>query len=111
MTDDEVERLRDFILEQQAQFATDIQQLRESVKELREAQAQTNQLVNRLAAATLEGFKDVNAKSNALVDSHLRLTDSHQRLTDAQARTDESLRNLIAVVDRYFRERNGQSEA
>src|SRR5918912_1161298 len=103
MTDDEVERLRDFILEQQAQFATDIQQLRESVKELREAQAQTNQLVNRLAAATLEGFKDVNAKIDALVDSHLRLTES-------QTRTDENLRNLIAVVDRYFSEgRNGKS--
>ena len=152
MTNEEFDRRAGFIVEQQAQFATDIQQLRE-------AQAQTDQLVNRLAAVTLEGFKDVNAKLDALVDSqvrladaqaalsedskdksakidalvdsHLRLTDSHERLTDSHARlaeaqerlteaqerltesqalTDEKLRNLIAVVDRYFSEgRNGKS--
>jgi hypothetical protein len=50
--------------------------------------------VARLANVTLEGFKDVNAKIHALVDS--------------QMRTEESLRNLTAVVDRYFSEgRNG----
>jgi hypothetical protein len=99
-----LEKRMEFILEQQAQFVVDIQQLRES-------QARTEQLVNRLAAVALEGFKDVNAKIDALVDSHVRLTDSHVRLTEAQARTDENLRNLIAVVDRYFSEgRNGKSE-
>jgi hypothetical protein len=51
--------------------------------------------VARLANVTLEGFKDVNAKINALVDS--------------QIRTDENLRDLVAVVDRYFSEgRNGE---
>jgi|SRR5918911_1273847 hypothetical protein len=96
MTNEEFEKRMEFILEQQAQFTSDIQQLRE-------AQAQTEQLVNRLAAVTLEGFKDVNAKIDALVDSHIRLTES-------QTRTDENLRNLIAVVDRYFSEgRNGKS--
>ena len=93
---EDLERQMTFIIEQQAQFASDIQQLRE-------AQAQTDQIVARLANATLEGFKDVNAKIDALVDSQIG--------TDANvSRTDESLRNLIAVVDRYFREgRNGQS--
>lgn len=95
MTNEEFERRMEFILEQQAQFAADIQQLRES-------QAQTDRVVNRLAAVTLEGFKDVNAKIDALVDSHLRLTEAHERLSEAQARTDEDLRNLIAVVDRYL---------
>jgi hypothetical protein len=97
MNNEEFEKRMEFIVEQQAQFTTDIQQLRES-------QAQTDQLVNRLAAVTLEGFKDGNAKIDALVDSHLRLE-------EAQARTDEALRNLISVADRYFREgRNGKSE-
>ena len=79
MTNEEFERRREFIFEQQAQFASNIQQLRES-------QAQTEQVVNRLAVVTLEGFKDVNTKIDALVDSHVRLT-------AAQSRTDESLRN------------------
>jgi predicted transcriptional regulator len=89
----------EFILEQQAQFTVDMQQLRE-------AQTQTDQVVNRLAAATLEGFKDVNAKIDALVDSQMRLQDSHARLAESQAQTDESLKNLIAVVDRYLSKGN-----
>ena len=96
MTNEEFEKKMEFIVEQQAQFATDIQQLRET-------QSQTAQVVGRLANVTLEGFKDVNAKIDALVDSQIKLT-------EAQSRTDENLRNLIVVVDRYFTEgRNGSS--
>ena len=95
MTNEEFEKRIEFILEQQAQFTSDIQQLRE-------VQTQTEQIVGRLASATLDAFKDVNVKIEALVDSHLGLT-------EAQARTDESLRNLIAVADRHFSEgRNGK---
>ena len=88
MSNEEFERYKDFILEQQAQFAADIQQLQAT-------QAQTENVVGRLANATLAGFNDVNGKIESLVDS--------------QIRTDETLRNLIGVVDRYFSEgRNGQ---
>ena len=95
MSNEEVDQRIAFIIEQQAQFASDIQQLREVQSELQATQVQTEQVVARLAHVTLEGFKDVNAKINSLVDS--------------QIRTDENLRNLIAVVDRYFSEgRNGR---
>ena len=88
MSNEEFERKMTFIVEQQAQFAADNQQLQA-------AQAKTENVVGRLANATLAGFNDVTVKIGALVDS--------------QIRTDESLRNLIAVVDRYFREeRNGK---
>ena len=95
MNNEEFERKMSFIVEQQAQFAADIQQMREF-------QAQTENVVGRLAHATLEGFKNVNAKIDSLVDSQIRLT-------EAQTLTDGNLRNLIAVVDRYFSEgRNGK---
>ena len=95
MNNEEFERKMSFIVEQQAQFAADIQQMRE-------LQAQTENVVGRLAHATLEGFGDVNAKIDSLVDSQIRLT-------EAQTLTDGNLRNLIAVVDRYFSEgRNGK---
>lgn len=88
MNNEEFERKMAFIVEQQAQFSVDIQQLQET-------QAQTEKVVARLANATLAGFNDLNVKIDALVDS--------------QMRTDETLRNLIAVVDRYFNEgRNGR---
>jgi hypothetical protein len=94
MNNEEFEKRMEFIIEQQAQFAADIQQLRE-------VQAQTESIVARLATGTLAGFNDVNSKINVLVDSQINLT-------EAQSRTDENLRNLIAVVDRYFTEgRNG----
>ena len=109
MSNEEVDRRIAFIIEQQAQFASDILQLREAQAQTEQIVAQTGQIVGqtgeivtRLANGTLEGFKDVNAKINALVDSQIH-TDENLR------RTDENLRNLIAVVDRYFSEgRNGR---
>ena len=98
MSNEEVDRKIAFIIEQQAQFTSDIHQLREAQSELQATQVQTEQVVARLAHVRLEGFKDVNAKIGSLVDS--------------QIQTDENLRNLIAVVDRYFGEgRNGHQEA
>lgn len=98
MSNEELERRMAFIVEQQAQFAGDIQQLREVQEQLQATQVQTENVVGRLANATLEGFKETNVKIDALVDSQIKLT-------EAQAQTDQTLRNLIAVVDRYFRER------
>ena len=102
MSNEEVDRRIAFITEHQAQFASDIQQLREAQAQTDQVVAQTGEIVARLANATLEGFKEVNSKINALVDSQIR---TDQNLS----RTDENLRNLIAVVDRYFSDgRNGR---
>jgi hypothetical protein len=101
MNNEEFERKMEFIVDQQAQFAADIQQMREVQSQLQVTQAQTESVVGRLAQATLVGFQDVNTKIDALVDSQIILTES-------QTQTDQNLRTLIAVVDRYFSEgRNG----
>ena len=94
MNNEEFERKMSFIVEQQAQFAVDIQQLKES-------QAQTEKIVTHLANATLAGFNDTLAGFN---DVNVKIS----ALVDSQIQTDETLRNLIVIVDRYFREgRNG----
>jgi septal ring factor EnvC (AmiA/AmiB activator) len=96
MSNEELERKMAFIVEQQAQFASDIHRLEESQARTDQVVAQTGEIVARLANVTNVGFNDVNAKINALVDS--------------QMRTDENVRSLVAVVDRYFSEgRNGNS--
>ena len=87
-----MQKTMQFIIEQQAQFATDIQMLRESQatfqKQVIEAQAAFEVRLGRLAEATLTAFG---------------------RLTEAQTRTEERLNTLISVVDRYFSERrNGK---
>ena len=116
MNNEEIERKMNFIVEQQAQFASDIQQLQESqartehivaqtsetVAQTAETVAQMGGVVTRLANVTHVGFTEVNAKINALVDAQIR---SEQTV----ARTNENLTNLITVVERRFREdRNGK---
>jgi len=88
MSDEESAKKMEFILEQQAQFAAKIGQLED--------------IVTRLANSSWNRFEDLEEKIVALVDSQIRLT-------EAQAQTDESVKNLIAVADRYFNEnRNGK---
>jgi len=123
MNNEEFDRKMAFIVEQQAQFASDIQLLQESQAQLQESQARTEQVVaqtvaavahsaetvgqvvevvTRLADVTQAGFTEVNAKINALVDAQIRTEEN-------LSRTDENLRNFIAVVDRRFSEgRNGE---
>ena len=84
MSNEEIERKMAFIVEQQAQFASDIQRLQESQARTDQVVAQTGEIVARLANVTHVGFNEVNANMNALVDS--------------QIRTEENLRNLVAVV-------------
>ena len=110
MSNEQYEKRMEFIVEQQAQFSIDIQQLRESQAELHATQVrteqvvvQTGEIVARLANATLEGFKDVNAKIDALVNSQIRTDETMNALTD-------NVQNLTAIVNRYFTEgRNGNN--
>jgi len=89
MTNEEFAKKMEFIVEQQAQFASDIGQLKD--------------VVARLANSSLERFED-DERISALVDSQVRLTES-------QSHTDENLKNLISAVDRYFSDgRNRQSK-
>ena len=106
MNNQEIERKMNFIVEQQAQFASDIQQLHGSqtrtdqvVSRTAEVVAEMGGVVTRLAVVTHAGFNEINAKINALVDAQIR-TEEH--LT----RTNQNLNNLVAVVDRYLSGRN-----
>jgi hypothetical protein len=119
---EDFDRKMAFIVEQQAQFASGIQQLQESQVQLQASQAQTDQVVaqtaevvgqmgevvTRLATVTHAGFGEVNAKINALVDAQLRTEENLVRTDKNVASTDEHLKKLIAVVDRFLVERNGQ---
>jgi hypothetical protein len=55
--------------------------------------------VARLAHATLVGFKDVNAKIDALADSQILLTDAQSRTDKSLADTIEKMRNVDEKID------------
>ncbi|MDT5063744.1 MAG: hypothetical protein QOH63_4203 [Acidobacteriota bacterium] len=97
MSNEEFERKMEFILEQQAQFATKIGQIEDLIVQL------TTATLNRFKA-TDKRLDDVDERISALVDSQIQTEENIKQ-------TGENLRNLIAVVDRYFSEgRNGKSE-
>ena len=127
MNNEEIERKMNFIVEQQAHFASDIQQLQESQARTEQNVARTSEnvaqttgavtqvvqtmgqmvdVVTHLANVTHagftamhEGFAEVNAKINALVDAGIRTEEN-------LARTDANLNKLTSDVDRYLRGKN-----
>ena len=102
MSEEEMQKKMEFIVNQQAQFFSDIGALRESLDELRGNVSELTGVVTRLAQVTLARFEDTDRKISALVDAQLRTDENINRMN-------EDLRNLIAVVDRYFSEgRNGK---
>jgi hypothetical protein len=96
MTNQEFEQKMNFIIEQQAQFAADLElrRIREEEFDRRHQiwKVEIEDLLTRLARVTNEGFKDVNAKINALVDSHIRMEEQQKKTDEQLRRTDEQLR-------------------
>ena len=97
MSNENIDKQMEFILEQQAQFTAGMGQLED--------------LVVRLARGTLERFEATDARLNDVDERISALVDSQIRTEANVEKTAESLRSLIAVVDRYFSEgRNGKSK-
>ena len=72
---------------------------------------QLEDIVVRLAKATLDRFEATDARVDDIDERISALVDSQVRTEENVKKTDESLRSLIAVVDRYFSEgRNGNSK-
>lgn len=96
MNNQEFERKMNFIVEQQAQFAAHLELRRKREEEFERRhqiwKVEIEDLLTRLARVTNEGFKDVNAKINALVDSHIRMEEQQKKTDEQLRRTDEQLR-------------------
>jgi ABC-type transporter Mla subunit MlaD len=90
MSIEDFQKKADFIIEQQAQFASKIGQLKD--------------IVARLAKATLDRFEASDKRVDEIDDRIAALANSQIQTEENIKKTDEHLRNLIAVVDRYFAE-------
>ena len=105
MSNEEFEKKAELIIEQQAQFASQIGQLED--------------LVARLAKATIDRFAvsdkrvdDMDERIAALISSQIQTEENLKKTDEHLNKTDEHVKNLIAVVDRYFREgRNGDTKS
>lgn len=108
MTNEEVQKTMEFILNQQAQLTA-------SQQKADERAARLEDIVGKLAAATLARFEAVEAKLAEQSEDFDRkiaaLIDAQMRTEEELNKTNEAVRNLTAVVDRYFRERNGRNDS
>lgn len=96
MSTEDFQKKADFIVEQQAQFASKIGQLED--------------IVARLAKATLDRIESGDKRVEEIDERIVALVNSQIQTEENLKKTDEHLRNLIAVVDRYFAEgRNGEA--
>ena len=99
---EQTQRTIDFMVQQQAQYQAKSEI---DMQNLREAQAKTEAVVQRLATAALQRFEKVEGevsnldrKMEALVDSHIRMADTHKE-------AEERLHAFIATVERLINER------
>jgi hypothetical protein len=100
MTDEELQKMIEFIIEQQAQFVINQEKAEERIARLENAQIQTE------------------ARMSELAESQARMSRSQEHmnevvavLAEAQTRTDERLDTFIGVLERYISEgRNGKPE-
>src|SRR4051812_23251963 len=95
--EDKIQKQMEFIVEQQAQFASDIGQLKD--------------IVARLANTSLQRIENLENKVSALVDAQIKTEGNLSTLAEAQVHTDERLNAFISVVERYIsNDRNGDSQ-
>lgn len=101
MSEEEMQRKMEFIVNQQAQFATDIQQLQESHSRLTEALTTVVGLVGRV----VEAQERATTQITELAAAQERTDTGMDELRKAQLETDERLNIFINVVERYINER------
>ena len=109
MSNEEIQRTMEFILENQARFAARTEKDEERLARLEAAFV----TLVELARSADERMDSVDAKMGSLDQQgaafkqqlaalNLSLAEAQARLTEAQAHTDERLNALIAVVERTF---------
>jgi len=96
MTNEEWDRKTEFLLNRQAQFDADMQELRESQKLTEKYLAQTAEMISRCTSVMFESFKITDAKI--------------RELTESQKLTDQEIRNLNFKVDRHIDEGHPNAE-
>ena len=110
MTEDEMRRKMEFIVEQQAQFAADMQVIQEKQNKLTDSLLTVVGIVGKLTNAQEHAWAAMEAMDARLSERMDKLAERMDVLADSQARTDERLNALINIVERYFSDgRDGKS--
>ena len=102
MTNDEIERILEFVIKQQEVFADNMAKADERMTRLEGAFVGLFDIVSQ----SLKVQKETVERLNELAEQQKALAKRQDELTEALKHTDERLNTLINVVERYFS--NGQ---
>jgi hypothetical protein len=102
MTNDEMNKKMEFIVEHQAKFAADIEMMREvqaaDATLLKDGLIGLVDIVGSLTRAQM----GADGRIDSLAEAQKRTDESIKRLSDVQAQTEASLKILINVVERHI---------
>jgi peptidoglycan hydrolase CwlO-like protein len=98
MTNEEIQRVMEFIIKRQESFA-------EGMEQLRDSHAQSEKRISQLETAAVHLF---NANTD-LNKAHKALADRMAELAEAQAHTDRRVNALIDLIE--DQRRNGRSQS
>jgi hypothetical protein len=101
--DEESQRKLDFILNQQAQFASDAEHMKEAAARITGVIERLTNVLSTLADSQIRTEKNVGA----LIDNMTKLIEAQAQLAESQAHTD---RRLDALIDVIREEHDGKSE-
>jgi len=102
MSNEEINKKMDFIVEHQAKFASEIEIMRE-------VQAADSRRFSDALIGTLAIVGNLTQSLTRTDENVRRVAEAQANLTEAQARTEERLNIFINVVERYI-SGNGGSE-
>jgi len=119
MTNEEFEKTKEFIIQQQARFAVDIEKLKERQEKISADIDKLKETTKVIAEATLantamigklaEAQKISEEKIAKLSDKVDTLSDKMAELSDKMAETTDRLSSLIVVVEKHIEDHNGKS--
>jgi DNA repair ATPase RecN len=104
MDDEKLDKTIEFILNNQAQFSANNQQLQE---DLREFQKTADKRFNALERATVNLYNLTIEISANIKD----LSSDVKQLRESQKETDERLNAVIFMAEKFFGSQNGNSES
>ena len=103
MTNEEMQRTMEFVLNQQARFA-------EGMEQLRESHAQAEKRISNLETGfvnIVNAVADITKIQQALAERVTQLAADIAELREAQAHTDQRVNALIDIIERW---RNWESK-
>jgi hypothetical protein len=98
MTEEERQRQMDFILEQQAQFVTNMQRLEEADARAAKRIDRVESVLKLAIRAGQRERKETGEKFNALIDAQMRTDEALAKLAESQTHTDKRLDALIDII-------------